>query len=219
MIKAVIFDMDGLLIDSEPLWQEAEISVFSQVRVPLTQEMTKETMGLRVDEVVEHWHTRYPWEKPSKEETAQKIADRVVELVKEKGVAKKGVNQTIQIFVGQNIPIAIASSSWRKIIDAVVERLGIAEYISLTHSAQDELHGKPHPGVYLTTAQKLGVLPSECLAFEDSPNGVLAAKAAQMKCIAVPDATVAEDPRFLAADIVLHSLEEFSRETLNQFQN
>jgi len=73
MIKGVIFDMDGLLIDSEPLWQEAEIETFTRVGVPLTREMTRETMGLRVDEVVEHWFSRYPWEEPSKKEIESKV--------------------------------------------------------------------------------------------------------------------------------------------------
>ena len=216
MIKAAIFDMDGLLIDSEPFWQEAEVSVFRQVGVPITKEKTIETMGLRIDEVVEHWYARYPWDTQSKEEVTQKIVDKVIALVKEKGTAKKGVYQAIKVFGDQNIPIAIASASLRNVIDAVVERLGIAEQLSSVHSAEDEAHGKPYPDVYLTAAKKLGVPPSECLAFEDSPNGVLSAKAAGMKCIAVPDEAVIGDSRLNTADLVLDSLEEFNQDVLDQ---
>ena len=71
MIEAVIFDMDGLLIDSEPLWQEAEIEVLNKVGVPLTVEMTKQTMGLRTDEVINYWHRKYPWETPSQQDISQ----------------------------------------------------------------------------------------------------------------------------------------------------
>ncbi|MDP2641458.1 MAG: hexitol phosphatase HxpB [Candidatus Yanofskybacteria bacterium] len=217
-IRAAIFDMDGLLIDSEPFWQDTEVAVFTQLGVPLTQEMTKETMGLRVDEVVEHWFSRYPWRGLTKEETVRKIVDRIVESVKTKGEAKEGAHAAIRLVAKQGIPVAIASSSWREIIKAVIERLGITEYISIAHSAEEEAYGKPHPAVYLTTAQKLGVLPSHCLTFEDSPNGVLSAKAARMKCVAVPDKAVRGDKQFCIADATLSSLKEFTQEVFERLQ-
>lgn len=218
MIRAVIFDMDGLLIDSEPFWQKAEIEVFSTLGVSLTQERVQETMGLRVDEVIQYWYSRYPWKDYAEEKTARQIVDKVIELVQQKGIAKKGVYQIMQLFTQQKLPIAIASSSWNEIINAVVDRINIGESINLVHSAQDEPYGKPHPGVYITTAQKLGVAPSECLAFEDSPNGLLSAKAAKMKCVAVPDETLREDKRLYIADMKINSLEDFSVEVLKQLQ-
>jgi len=216
MIKAVIFDMDGLLIDSEPLWEEAEIKTLREVGVPLTKEKTKETMGLRVDEVVEHWFSHYPWKSPSKKEVEAKVVKRVIELVQEKGKARKGVERIVGLFANKKIPMAIASSSLAEIINAVLDKVSIREYIRVIYSAEHELYGKPHPGVYITTAKKLHVEPEFCLAFEDSPNGVLSAKAAKMKCIAVPDSAMKNNKIFFIADMVLDSLEDFRLEYLGR---
>jgi len=217
MIKAIIFDMDGLLIDSEPLWEEAELSVFTKVGVPLTPEMTKQTMGLRVDEVVQYWHSRYPWKNTPLMEVEALIVKTVIELIKAKGQAKQGVHGIIDVFQKCDLPMAIASSSSMEIINAVVEKFSLQEYMQVIYSAEHEAFGKPHPGVYITAAQKLGVQPEECLAFEDSPNGVLAAKAAKMKCIAVPDLKLKEDKRFCIADKVLDSLSDFKKEMFSEF--
>lgn len=209
MIKAVILDMDGLLIDSEPIWEEAEVAVFSKVGVPLTLSMTRQTMGLRVDEVVEHWFKRYPWTGTEKETVQMEIIQEVIKLIKEKGVAKPGVRELISQVKKENLPLAVASSSFTEIINAALEKLDIKNQIDLIYSAEFEPKGKPHPGVYLTTAKKLNVLPQYCLAFEDSPNGLAAAKAANMKCIAVPDEKVIGDKRFSIADRILNSLLDF----------
>jgi len=209
MIRAVIFDMDGLLIDSEPLWQEAEIKTFREVGVPLTKERTKETMGFRVDEVVEHWFLHYPWKSPSKKDVEAKVVKRVIEFIQEKGKARKGAEKIIRLFAKKKIPMAIASSSQTEIINAVLDKVSIRKYIKVAYSAEHELYGKPHPGVYITAAKKLHVEPESCLAFEDSPNGVLSTKAAKMKCIAVPDATVRNNAVFSIADMVIDSLEDF----------
>ncbi|MBI2598620.1 hexitol phosphatase HxpB [Candidatus Curtissbacteria bacterium] len=217
MIKAIIFDMDGLLIDSEPLWEEAELATFSAVGVPLTEEMTKETMGLRVDEVVQHWFSRYPWKTPTQKEVEATIVEKVIELVNEKGIAKDGVEAIVKTFKKAGLPMAIASSSQTEIINAVLDKLGIKDYFKVIHSAEHETYGKPHPGVYITTAVKLGIPPQNCLAFEDSPNGVLAAKAARMKCVAVPDIKMKDDKRLLIADMVITSLNDFHLEALKQF--
>lgn len=209
MIKAVIFDMDGLLIDSEPLWEEAEIKTFTAVGVPLTFEMTKETMGLRVDEVVEHWYMRYPGISVPRKEVEQTVIDEVVRLVGAKGRAKEGVKRILQELKAREMMMGVASSSHMAIIKAVLEKLAITDYFKVIYSAEYEEYGKPHPAVFLTTANKLGVAPSECLVFEDSPNGVLAAKAAKMLCVAVPDRKMIGDKRFGIADAVITTLGEF----------
>ena len=214
MVKAVIFDMDGLLIDSEPLWEEAEIKTFREVGVPITKEKTNETMGLRVDEVVEHWFSRYPWKSPSKKEVEVKVVERVIELIQERGKAQKGAEGIMRLFANKKVPMAIASSSQTEIINAVLGKLSIQKYFKVAHSAEHEPYGKPHPGVYITTAKKLNVEPESCLAFEDSPNGVLSAKAAKMKCIAVPDSAMRDNKIFFIADMVLGSLEDFRLEDL-----
>jgi len=215
MIEAVIFDMDGLLIDSEPLWVKAEIEVFQKLGVPLTQEMTRQTMGLRVDEVVEHWFKRHPWKNPDHKTTAEEIDAKVVQLIAEEGRSLPGVEHAISLCKSLDLPIAIASSSSQTLINATTTKLGIANDIAVICSAHDEPYGKPHPSVYMTTAQKLGAHPTHCLAIEDSANGVLAAKAARMKCIAVPEPGMESNKLFAIADAILPTLESLNKELIN----
>ena len=106
---------------------------------------------------------------------------------------------------------ALASSSSYRIIDAVVDKFGLRNRFELIYSAQEEPFGKPHPGVYISAAQKLGVTPESCLAIEDSINGVVSAKAAKMKCIAVPEPAARNDRRYGIADVVLDSLNDVER--------
>ncbi|MGL4882868.1 MAG: hexitol phosphatase HxpB [Waterburya sp.] len=213
MIKAVIFDMDGLLIDSEPLWQEAEILIFKQVNIVLTRQLCLQTKGLRIDEVVDYWYQRYPWTNLSLLEVENLIVAKVIELIHLKGQPLLGVKEAIAFVQQKQVEIALASSSATIIIQAALQRLNLIDTFTQIYSAESELLGKPHPGVYLTTASKLNVLPQECLALEDSLNGVLAAKAAQMKCIAVPDPSEYHNPKFAIADVTLKSLKEFNQDT------
>lgn len=205
-IKAVIFDMDGVLIDSEPFWREAEIAVFKQVGVELTESMCYETMGLRVDEIVDYWYGKNKWKNFVAGKLEGNIIDEVIKRILSNGKAKDGAKQAIEFFKGKGLKIALASSSPYRIIRAVVERLEIADEFDCVYSAEEEEYGKPHPGVYINTALKLCVNASECLAIEDSFNGVLAAKAAKMKCVAIPEGHSDTDPRFVIADMILDSL-------------
>ena len=214
-IAAVIFDMDGLLIDSEPLWQEAEILVFERVGIKLTCELCQQTQGLRIDEVVEYWYLRYPWTNLTKLEVEKSIIDKVIELIELKGEPLAGVDKAIAFVRRKNVKIALASSSAMIIIQAALQKLSLSETFTEVYSAESEVLGKPHPGVYLTTAKKLNIPPQSCLALEDSLNGVLAAKAAQMKCIAIPEASQLDNPKFAIADRVLQSLEELTDSVWN----
>ncbi len=214
-IKAVIFDMDGLLIDSEPFWREATIKVFSELGLKLTVDQCKETMGYRVDEFVEYWLVKYKIEGADIKEISTKIIKEIISLIKIKGKIMEGVHEIIDLLYKEGIIIAIASSSAEEIIDAVIEKIGIKDKIKFIYSAEHEPLGKPHPGVYITAANKLNVFVNQCLAFEDSPNGVLSAKAAKMKCVAVPHDLPADDKRFGIADLIIHSLKDFTLEDLN----
>lgn len=215
MIEAVIFDLDGLLIDSEPLWQEAEILIFKQVNLVLTSELCRQTQGLRIDEVVDYWYRQYPWTNLSKLEVEELIVNKVIELIHLKGQPLPGVSQAIAFVKNQNVKIALASSSTSQIIQAALQKLNLTEVFVEIYSAESEMLGKPHPGVYSTTAQKLNVPPQSCLALEDSLNGVLAAKAAHMKCVAIPEAIQQKNPQFAIADLILKSLEEFNQPVWN----
>lgn len=202
--------MDGVLIDSEPFWRESEIAVFGRVGLRLTDAMCRETMGLRIDEAVDYWHRRHRWEVPATGEVADEIVGGLIELIQLRGELMPGARHALNFFRSRGVKLGLASSSAYRIINAVVERLGLAGEFDCVYSAEKEAYGKPHPGVYLTTAGKLGVEPTECLAVEDSLNGVLAAKAARMKCIAIPERTEQLDPRFAIADCVLDSLSDIS---------
>ncbi|MGI8707553.1 MAG: hexitol phosphatase HxpB [Actinomycetota bacterium] len=216
-LRAVVFDMDGLIIDSEPLWREAEKEIFGSIGVILTDEMCVSTMGLRIDEVVAHWHRLFPWEGPTKEEVATRVVDRVISLVREKGAALPGARTALANCRSVGLRTALASSSARRIITAALNRLGVSDGFEVILSAQDEPAGKPDPAIYLSAAAALGVTPDQCLALEDSLNGVLAAKAAGMICIAIPSGPLAYPADAPRADLTLTSLEEISTQLLEEF--
>ena len=122
--------------------------------------------------------------------------------------AMTGVHASLDFFKQQKIKMAVASSSAMRLIKATVKKLKIESYFDLLVSAEHELYGKPHPAVFLRTAEMLGVRPENCLVLEDSFNGLLAAKAAKMKCAIVPYPEDFNNPRFIIADWKLKSLEE-----------
>jgi len=210
MIEAIIFDMDGLLLDSEPLWRKAEMEIFSKVGIHLTEDDCKETMGYRLNEVVDLWYSRLPWEGQSKRKIEEAILDRVSQLILNEGKIMDGVKHTIQTSMDLNLKIAIASSSPMKLIKSVVNLLNMVDYFDVLHSAEFEAYGKPHPAVFINTAQKLGVEPHKCLVLEDSLHGVISALSAKMNVIAVPDKHQFSHPKFQVADKVLGSLTELN---------
>lgn len=213
-MHAAIFDMDGLLIDSEPLWREAEVDVFGAVGVPLTEEMCRETTGLRHDVVVRYWHARYPWEQPGLDEMTERLLEAAQALIVERGVLMPGAEGAIRLLHQHGLQLAIASSSPKSLIEAVVRKFELGEYFSVLHSADDEKAGKPDPAVYLSTMSMLDVEAQDCLALEDSISGIRAAKATGAKVIAVPDPDALNRTEFAEADVVLSSLEEFSTELI-----
>jgi len=208
MLRAVLFDMDGLLIDSEPLWQDAEIAVFADLGLQLSRQDCMRTMGLRIDEVIAFWHGRKPWQGPSIADVQERVIREVIHLVGERGVPLPGVQHALDMAKTHGCKRALASSSNYRIIDAVLDKLAIRQHFDVIHSAQEEVYGKPHPAVFLKTAQKLAVAPQACLAIEDSLFGVVAAKAARMACIAVPGEIQQDRRKFAIADAVLESLQD-----------
>lgn len=214
LFRAAIFDLDGLLIDSEPLWQQSEMECFAEIGVPLTQEQVEETLGMRTDEVVCLRFDQFGWDEETHplEEVDERITQRVIELIVADGKPRDGVFQTLDFVEARGLRRAVASSSRVSVIEAALGALGIAERFELIHSAELELLGKPHPGVYLTAARRLDLPPSECLAFEDSLAGIESAKEAGMTCIAVPDRSVIGKPGLERADLVLSSLAQLDEQ-------
>jgi len=203
---ASIFDMDGLLIDSEILWHEAEIDILGALGVPLSRQHCRSTKGMFVDEVTEFWFAQYPWAGPTPAEVAVTVVDRVIALVVERGELKPGAEEAIALCAARGWPLAVASSSQYRLIEVALEHFGLRRHFTVVHSAEEEAHGKPHPAVFLTAAGLLGAEPRQCLVWEDAPAGVVAAKAASMGCIAVPEAGEEHQPAFGLADAVVGSL-------------
>ena len=212
-MKAVIFDMDGVIIDSEPFWQQAEVEVFNRHGIPVTDEMAATTMGLRIDLVVKHWFEHYPCE-ASVEQLSHEILDRVGELVASKGEALPGLYETIQRLLKHQIPLGLATSSAMRLTEIVLSRLGLAEAFAAVLSAEHMAFGKPHPQVYLDCAKALGVDPHHCTAIEDSVTGLISAKAARMQAVAIPAIEFAHDTGYGIADLKLAELGELTDEKL-----
>jgi beta-phosphoglucomutase-like phosphatase (HAD superfamily) len=213
VIRAAIFDLDGLLIDSEPLWQDAELELFPTVGHELLRPDCARTRGLRIDEAVRYWFAIRPWTTPTCDELASAIAARVKGLMLERGQALPGALEAIELSRRLGLKVAVASSSSDELIAAALQRLGIAG-LDAVRSAQHETYGKPHPAVLLSTARDLGVDPTQCVVLEDSLHGVVAARAARMRCVAVPEAAEAGDARFGIADVRLRSLAELDATVL-----
>lgn len=218
-MRAVIFDMDGLIVDSEPLWRSAEREVFSGVGIELTDADCERTMGMRTDEVVAHWYNLSPWPGFTPEEVEERITTRMQQLIGERAEPLPGLAHALETARSAGLAIGLASSSCPLLIDAVLSKLGLEDAFAAVCSAINEPLGKPHPAVFLTAARRLGVPPGECVAIEDSVAGVESARAAGMRVIAVPPANLFDDPGYEAADLKLRSLTTLdSRALFGQFR-
>lgn len=201
--------MDGVLIDSEPLWKIAMEQTFQEAGSTITKKDFEQTVGLRLDEVVHYWYAKKAWVGPTPKEIETKIVERMVKLISQNGTSLLGVVETLKYLKSKNLKIGLATSSYEILIQTVLSTLNIAHYFDFTHSAENESHGKPHPAVYLTVAKKLNVAPTKCLVIEDSLNGIISGKAARMTVICIPEKTHFPDPRLILADTQFDSMSEF----------
>ena len=217
MITTVLYDMDGLLLDTEPLWGESMLRVAGKHNIPITREKFKETTGLRIYEVTRHWELHYPWEGKSAQEVADEIITDIIDASKRKATVLKGVEDSLKLLKANGYKIGLASSSTKRMIDELVAHFGLTKYFDEITSADAVELGKPHPAVFLHCAQLLGSAPHECLVLEDSVNGMIAGKAARMKVIVVPDELHFDDPRFALADMKLKSLEQLDLDIVRRF--
>jgi sugar-phosphatase len=209
--EAVIFDMDGVLIDSEPLWKIAMEEVFSALGSKLKKEDFQKTVGLRIDEVIHFWNLQENWGITDESEVEEAIIVKMEELIAANPHPLEGVIETLHYLKSKKIPIGLATSSSSRLIKIVLDSLTIRSLFNFFHSAEMEQYGKPHPAVYLTVAKKLAVLPEKCLVIEDSLNGIISAKAAKMKAVCIPEKTHLVEPRLILADYQFESMTEFLR--------
>ncbi|MGE4262475.1 hexitol phosphatase HxpB [Shewanella sp.] len=211
---AAIFDMDGLLIDSEPFWAKAERKVFSSMGVELSDSLCRETATMTTRDVTKFWYQRFPWKRKSIEDVENDVIDCVDELIRKHGVPMPGAKQIIDSFCSRNYKVGLSTNSPYRLINTVLEKLDIAQCFDGISSSEHMEHGKPDPAVYLSTLQKLGVTAKHCIAFEDSVSGMKAAKTAGIKTIVVPPTYDFDNPDYSLADKKWRSLCEFMKETL-----
>lgn len=196
----VIYDMDGVLTDSEPLWKIAMEDVFRSVGCLLTKEDFQRTVGLRIDEVILYWYHVAPWPDASPKDVENAIVQRMIELLTARATPLLGVVESLEFFASKGLKIGLATSSYQVLIDCILDTLNIRHFFQTVHSAEYELFGKPHPAVYLTAAKNLGLDPKRCLVIEDSLNGIISGKAARMTVICVPEKTHHPEPKLILAD-------------------
>jgi len=208
-LNTVIFDMDGLLIDSEPYWQEAGTETLRQFNVTLSPIQYHHTTGLRTPEWLDYWFGYFDIDKGLIPAATAALHANVFEKIRAKADPLPGVHEVLDFFKSNSFQIGLATSSPLTLAKIVTDKLQIGAYFDTVTSAGDLPFGKPHPQVYMDCAAALSVNPLQCLAFEDSFNGLIAAKAARMKCVAIPVADQYAMPKWGAADLKLNSLLEF----------
>ena len=214
MINTVLFDMDGLLLDTEQLWGESMRRVAEAHRIPITSARFKETTGLRIYEVTEYWSRVFPWEGRSADEVAEEILDDIIALSKARGGVMEGVMPLLDLLEKHDYKVGLATSSPKRMAYALLDHFDLLGRFTCITSADAVSYGKPHPAVFLHCAENMDSPPHQCLVLEDSVNGCIAGKAARMKVIAVPDELHWDDPRFTIADMKLRSLAALDEATL-----
>lgn len=200
MVEAVIFDMDGVIIDSEPFWRQAEMKVFKSMGIEMTEKMCMQMKGIKIDDVVKHWHQIFQWETPSNIEVEEQIINSFIHLVKTKGQPMSGLSELIKCIKAKGLKIGLATSSTVAIMNATLDKLNLHSSFDVKHSAEHEKNGKPAPDVYLSVAKQLGIEPQNCIAIEDSHTGLRAANSAGMYTVAIPEEQEFESEKYIIAN-------------------
>ncbi len=216
MIKAVIFDMDGVMIDSEPLWEKTEHILLGRRDITYTADLRDQIVGLNQNDSGKLLVDTF-----GLNEEVEDIINERVEILTEIYEQELEVVAELIPLLNQlqehNFDLAVASSSPMRLINFVLDMFSLHKYFPIVVSGECTENGKPHPAIYLHTAEKLKVNPSECVAIEDSINGLKSAKAAGMYCIAVPDKRLSQE-EFHNADLIVPSLNRISPELINFFK-
>ncbi|WP_417549815.1 HAD family hydrolase [Methylophaga sp.] len=207
MIKAIIFDMDGVIVDSEQIWDDSEKLVFSRYGIEVTEYDQRATRNMNMRQVSEYWSQKatMPF---SLEDAEQNVIEQVCQQIRFRPQAMLGALNLLQEIDRLNIPIGLATNAPKPVCETVLQCLEIESYFKSIQTADDVTHTKPHPEIYLKSAENLNVDPQHCLVFEDSPTGVTAAHAAGMHVIYVNALRAADSLINSMTRHYLHSLNE-----------
>ncbi|NRT88403.1 HAD family hydrolase [Clostridium beijerinckii] len=206
-MKAFIFDMDGVIIDSEPIHFEVDMQTIRELGCNISEKELEKYVG----STNEYMYTDIK-EKYNIKKSLQEIIDYKVELTKMKIIESHlepidGIKELLIELKNRNIPTAIASSSPKDLIDIVVSKFKLQEYFKYIISGEEVERGKPSPDIYIETSKKLGISPKECVVIEDSRNGVFAAKDAKMNCIGFKNINSGNQD-LSKADIIVKSIRD-----------
>jgi sugar-phosphatase len=207
MISAVIFDMDGVLIDSEPLWRQSMIKVFSEFGLSVNEEQCKATKGMKIEEVIKKWNTekKLSWDNKI-DHIKHRIHIDLIQRIKLYGKPIEGVMELLDFIRNKmKLKTGLATSSDPELMHAVIEKLNLYTFIDAAVHPNESIRPKPDPDVYMHCAENLNVSPDDCLAIEDSYFGILSAKRAGMRVIGIPESPDETEKFLHVADYVLSS--------------
>lgn len=206
LIKAIIFDMDGVLVDSEDFWKQAEYEVFSSLGVDVNEKLVVKTKYMTTQEVTQFWFERQPWSCVSLEEAERMVVDRVIHHIESENCIIPGVINTIQHLKISGFKVGLATNSPSKIIASVKDKLNLEGILDVIVSAEYLEKGKPDPAIYRDAAKNLNLAPSNCIAIEDSPSGIRAAKDAGMLALGFSHGK--RNNELYLADLIFDSFDE-----------
>ena len=213
MIAGIVFDLDGLLLESEQVWDAAREELVRKRGGRWHERAQRDMMGMSSPEWSRYVHEQLGVPDPPEEISAE-VVRRLERLYRERLPVIPGAREAVERLAGR-WPLALASSSNRELIDLALELMGVAQDFAATVSSEEVARGKPAPDVYLEAARRLAVDPKAAAAVEDSHNGIRSAKAAGMRVIAVPNPHFPPDDEALAeADVVLRSISELTPEVI-----
>jgi HAD superfamily hydrolase (TIGR01509 family) len=209
-IEAVVFDLDGVIVQSEELWDAARRELAQEHGIEWPDDATDAMMGMSSKEWSSYMHDEVGVPDPP-EEINRKVLAWVEKRYREDLPWIPGAREAVRR-IGEDFPLGLATSSNREIIDIVVEVGGFEDLLKVTVSSEEVERGKPAPDVYLEATKRMGVDPHNTAAVEDSTNGLLAADAAGMRVIAIPnDAHPPADKGLAVADVVLDSIDKLDK--------
>jgi HAD superfamily hydrolase (TIGR01509 family) len=208
MIEAVIFDLDGVLVDSEHVWDEVREELARERGGRWHDGAQADMMGMSSTEWSRYMHDVIGLPEPPEEINAEVVRRMLARYAETLPLLEGGVGAVRRM--AADFRVGLASSSNRPLIDAVLEQAGVAELFETTVSSEEVARGKPAPDVYLEAARRLGVAPERCLAIEDSGSGIRSAHAAGMRVLAIPNHRYPPGGALALADVVLATLGELT---------